>query len=321
LPALREAVADHYQCWQGVTLDPEREVMITSGATEGLAASLLAFLQPGDEVVCFQPLYDSYVPMIRRAGGVPRLVTLQPPFWEVTPEALDQVFNAKTKMVIFNTPHNPTGTVASAATLELIASYCLTFDVIALTDEVWEHVLFDGVEHMSMLAVQGMRERTIKIGSAGKMFSMTGWKVGFVCAAPALIQAVAKAHQFLTFTTPPHLQGAVAYGLRKDAASFFAMRKAFERSFHRLSDGLQGLGYRVLPPQGPYFLNIDLSASGIDLADTDFCKRLVTEAGVATIPVSAFYAEKPVSSVVRFCFAKTDATLDAALERLNRFRI
>lgn len=321
LPVLREAVADHYQRWQGVQLDPEREVMVTSGATEGLAASLLAFLQPGDEVVCFQPLYDSYVPMIRRAGGVPRLVTLQPPYWEVTAEALDAVFSSKTKMVIFNTPHNPTGTVSSPETLALLASYCLKFDVIALTDEVWEHVLFDGVQHTTMLNVEGMRERTLKIGSAGKMFSMTGWKVGFVCGAPALIQAVAKAHQFLTFTTPPNLQGAVAYGLGKDQGSFLAMRRAFERSFHRLSQGLQSLGYEVLPPRGTYFLNIDLRASGINVSDTDFCTRLVKEVGVATIPVSAFYAENPVSSVVRFCFAKSDATLDAALERMASFSI
>lgn len=312
LPELRNAVAAHYARWQGLDLDPEREIMVTSGATEALAGALLALIEPGDEVVLFEPMYDAYLPLVRRAGGVPRFVTLQPPHFALTEEALAAAFSPKTKVVLFNNPLNPTGTVFPDAQLDLLAKFCARFDAIALCDEVWEHIVFDGLRHAPLIAREGMRERTVKIGSAGKIFNLTGWKVGFVCAQPAILKTLAKAHQFLTFTTPPNLQAAVAYGLAKEDAFFEGLRADLQRSRDRFAAGLARLGFSVIPTQGTYFLNID--TGGED--DVAFCRRLVTEHGVAAIPVSAFYAQGAVRNVVRFCFAKRDETLDAALERL-----
>lgn len=315
LPELRSAVANHYAHHQGVALDPEREVLITSGATEAIAAALLALIEPGDEVVLFQPMYDAYLPLVRRAGGVPRFVTLQPPGWGLSEEALTAAFSPKTRVVLFNNPLNPTATMFSGEDLALLARYVLASDAVVISDEVWEHVIFDGRTHTSLLTLPELRGRTIKIGSAGKIFSLTGWKVGFACAAPPLRDVVAKAHQFLTFTTPPNLQSAVAYGLAKPDTYFHDMRTGFARSRDRLAGGLTGLGFSVLPSEATYFLNVDLAPLGIT-DDVAFCQRLVTEHGVAAIPVSAFYAEDPVTTVVRFCFAKNDATVDRALERL-----
>jgi aspartate/methionine/tyrosine aminotransferase len=315
LPELRAGVAAHYAATQGLDLTPD-EVIITSGATEALAAAIFALVSPGDEVVMFQPLYDAYLPLVRRAGGVPRLVRLEPPAWRITNEALAAVNGAK--LVILNDPLNPTATVLSAEERRLVAEFCLANDAIAICDEVWEQVMFDGLRHHSLMAEPGMRERCVKIGSAGKIFSLTGWKVGWLCAAPALSSVLAKAHQFLTFTTPPNLQRAVAYGLGTDPARFDTMNAAFQRSRDRLAAGLAELGYAVLPSRATYFLSVDLAASGIAMSDTAYCDWLVREAGVATIPVSAFYAEDPVTTIVRFCFAKADATIDAALERMAR---
>ena len=201
---------------------------------------------------------------------------------------------------------------------KLLADFCIERDLIAICDEVWEHVVFDGRAHASLMAEPGMRERCVKIGSAGKIFSLTGWKVGWLCAAPALSSVIAKAHQFLTFTTPPNLQTAAAYGLGKDMAYFTGMRAGFARSRDRLAVGLEGLGYRVLPSAATYFLSIDLAASGIAMGDVAFCEWLVEERGVAAIPVSAFYAQDAVTNVVRLCFAKVDETIDSALERMTR---
>jgi aspartate/methionine/tyrosine aminotransferase len=315
LPELRQAIAAHYGHWQGVDLDPESEVMVTSGATEALAGALLALVEPGDEVVLFEPMYDAYLPLVRRAGGVPRFVTLQPPSFRLTEEALAKAFSPRTKAVLFNNPLNPTATVFGREDLALLADFCRRFDAVAITDEVWEHVVFDGRRHQPVLGLEGMRERTVKIGSAGKIFNLTGWKVGFVCAAPPLMKALGKAHQFLTFTTPPNLQAAVAYGLAKDDAYFEGLRRDLSRSRDRFTEGLDALGFRVIPSEGTYFLNIDIAPLG-ETDDVAFCRRLVSEHGVAAIPVSAFYAEGAVRNVVRFCFAKRDATLDAALERL-----
>jgi aspartate/methionine/tyrosine aminotransferase len=317
LPELRRAVADHYRHWQGLTLDPDSEVMVTSGATEALAGALMALIEPGDEVVLFQPLYDAYVPMVRRAGGVPRFVRLEPPHWRFTEDMLARAFTSKTKVVLFNNPLNPTGTVYSREDLDLLARFCERFDAIAICDEVWEHVVFDGRRHIPLIALPSMRERCVKIGSAGKIFSLTGWKVGFVCAAPPILRVLAKAHQFITFTTPPNLQVAVAYGLAKADDYYEQMRADFQRSRDRLVAGLRGLGFPTLDVQGTYFLNVDLAPLGLNEDDETFCKRLVLDHKVAAIPVSAFYAEDPVRSVVRFCFAKSDRTLDTALERLS----
>ena len=317
LPELRAAVATHYQRWHGLTLDPQTEIMVTSGATEAIAGALFALIEPGDEVVAFAPAYDAYLPLIRRAGGIPRIVRLEPPHWRLTEESLRAAFNARTKAVCFNNPQNPAAIVYPREDLERLARFCKEFDVIALCDEVWEHVLFDGREHIPLMTLPGMRERTIKVGSAGKIFSLTGWKVGFVCAAQPILRVLGKAHQFLTFTTAPNLQAAVAYGLGKDDAFFHDMRSDLERSRDRLSNGLASIGFPVIPSQGTYFLNIDIKPLGLNETDEAFCKRLVAEHRVAAIPVSSLYEDDPVTSVIRFCFAKRDATIDEALERLS----
>jgi aspartate/methionine/tyrosine aminotransferase len=317
IPELREAVAAHYRRHQQLDLAPE-EVVVTSGATEALAASILALVTPGDEVVLFQPLYDAYLPLVRLAGGVPKLVRLAPPEWRITAEALDAAFSERTRLVVLNTPLNPSATVAGADELALIAKRVIASSAVLVSDEVWEHLVFDGLSHLSPMALPGMRERTVKIGSAGKIFSLTGWKVGWMCAAPQLARPLSRAHQFLTFTTPPNLQAAAAYGLGKDDGYFAAMRADFVRSRDRLAQGLQAAGWAVLPSQGTYFLSIDLAASGVTLDDAAFCDRLVGEFGVAAIPVSAFYADNPVAHIVRLCFAKRDETLDAAIERMGK---
>jgi len=314
---LRQAVVDHYRAHQGLDLAVE-EVVVTSGATEALACAIFALVSPGDEVVMFQPLYDAYLPLVERAGGVAKLVRLEPPHWRITTEALSAVASDRTRLVILNSPLNPAGTLANAAERALLADFCVAHDAIAICDEVWEHVVFDGAQHRSLIAEPGMRERTVKIGSAGKIFSLTGWKVGWMCAAPHIAAVLAKAHQFLTFTTAPNLQAGAAYGLGKDRKYFEEMRAGYQRSRDRLTAGLVGLGYAVLPCAATYFVNIDLAASGVDMGDVAFAEWLIAEAGVATIPVSAFYAEAPVTTVVRLCFAKQDATLDAALARMTR---
>jgi aspartate/methionine/tyrosine aminotransferase len=311
-------VAEHYRTHQGVTLDWQTEVTITSGATEALAAALLAVVEPGDEVVLFEPMYDSYLPMVRRGGGVARFVRLQPPHWRIDEAKLAAAFTAKTKAVVICTPGNPSSNVFAPEDLALIARYAAKTGAIVISDEVWEHVLFDGRAHASMLHT--LRDRTIKIGSAGKMFSMTGWKVGFACAGPALTAQFAKAHQFLTFTTAPNLQKAVAYGLGKPAAHFAEVRAGFERGRDRLAAGLRQTGYAVLPAAGAYFLSVDLAASGIAASDQDFALRAAKEAGIAVIPYSAFYAEPSPPPLIRLCFAKSDQTLDQGVERLAAAR-
>lgn len=317
LPELRNAIAAHYARFQGVTLDPATETMVTSGATEALAGALLATISPGDEVVLFQPMYDAYLPLVLRAGGVPRFVNLRPPLWTFERADLEAAFTPRTRVVVFNNPLNPCATVFARDQLELLAEFCIRHDAVAICDEVWEHLVFDGRAHVTMLSIPGMRERTVKIGSAGKIFSLTGWKVGLVAAAPRLMKALAKAHQFITFTTPPNLQSAVAYGLLKEEAYFATMREGFQRSRDRFADGLRSCGFKVLPSHGTYFVNVDIAPLG-QTDDVAFAQRLVREFGVATIPVSAFYAEAPNTTTVRFCFAKNDATLDAGLERLRR---
>lgn len=320
LPGLRQAVAAHYARTQGLTLDWRTEVTVTSGATEALAAAFLGLIQPGDEVVVFQPLYDAYLPLIRRAGGVPRLVKLSPPHWRFDRAMLAQAFGPKTRFVVLNNPINPAGLVVPKEDLQLLAEFCLAHDVIAICDEAWEQVVFDGARHVPLIGLPGMRERTVKIGSAGKMFGLTGWKVGFLCAAPALSHALARTHQFLTFTTPPNLQAAVAFGLDNSDGWFEAMPAALQRSRDRLAEGLRREGFVTLPAQGTYFLNVDLAASGVSENDRDFAMRAVKDAGVATIPVSALYEEDHVTTILRLCLAKNDETLDEGVIRLARAR-
>ena len=320
LPELRAAVAVHYRHHQGLDLDGASEVTVTSGATEAIAAAILALVSPGDEVVLIQPLYDAYLPLVLRAGGVPRFVSLSPPDWRIDADLLDRAFTPRTRLVILNTPLNPTASLFGADQLALLADRIVAHDAIAICDEVWEHLVFDGARHVPLMALPGMRERVVKIGSAGKIFSLTGWKVGWMCAAPGLSRVLGRAHQFLTFTTPPNLQWAAAYGLGKEDAYFAGMRAGYARARDRMAAGLEAAGYRVLPSAATYFLSVDLAASGIGIDDAAFCRRAVAEAGVAAIPLSAFYAQDAPSNMVRLCFAKTEATIDAGVERLARAR-
>lgn len=319
LPELRQAVADHYRVHQGLETEPE-SVIVTSGATEALAASLMALIEPGDEVLLFQPLYDAYLPLLLRAGGVPRFIRLTPPDWRIGEEALAGAFTERTRLVVFNNPHNPSSRVFGRDELELLARACVRHDSIALTDEVWEHVLFDGGEHVPLASLPGMAERTVKVGSAGKIFSLTGWKVGWVVAPPELAGPISRAHQFIAFATPPNLQAGVAHGLGKEAGWFEAMRRDFAKARDGLVAGLREAGFATLAAEGTYFVGVDLPASGIEADDSTFCERAVREAGVAAIPLSAFYAEDPVTSVVRLCFAKKRETLAAGIERMAKAR-
>jgi aspartate/methionine/tyrosine aminotransferase len=320
LPELREAAARHYARHQGLAFDPRSEVTVTSGATEALACAFLALIEPGDEVVLFQPLYDAYLPMVRRAGGVPRLARLEPPHWRFDRAMLEGVFSDRTRLVVLNNPLNPTATVFGEADLALLAEFCVRHDAVAICDEVWEQVTFGNAVHRSLIGFPGMRERAVKIGSAGKMFALTGWKVGWLLAAPALTEVIAKAHQFLTFTTAPNLQAGVAFGLLNSDDWFAAMPRTLEASRDRLAQALTAEGFAVLPSDGTYFLNVDLAASGVEEDDMAFAFRCVNEAGVAGIPVSAFYETDPVRNVLRLCFAKRDETLDEGARRLAKAR-
>jgi aspartate/methionine/tyrosine aminotransferase len=312
---LRQAVCDHYRVHQDLALDP-KQVIVTSGGTEALSAAIMALVSPGDEVVLFQPVYDSYLPIVRHCGGVPRLISLKPPGWRIDAAMLAEAFSDRTRLVIFNNPHNPTARAFDETELRLLAEACVRHDALALSDEVWEHQLFDGRSHVPLASLPGMAERTVKVGSAGKIFSMTGWKVGWLVAPEALSQTVANAHQFLTFTTPPNLQAGVAYGLTKDRVYFDTMRTGFGEARDRLVSGLKSAGYVPLAAEGSYFVCVDLPASGIEADDRSFCERAVREAGVAAIPLSPFYEQDVVRTVIRLCFAKKPETIDAGIERL-----
>lgn len=319
LPELRAAVASHYAAHQGLALTPQ-DVIVTSGATEAIAATLLALVQPGDEVLVLAPLYDAYLPLIERAGGVAKVVRLTPPEWRITQAALEAAASPRTRFLLMNNPVNPTGIVLRDGELALLARFCVDRDLVAICDEVWEHLTFDGLRHRPLMAQPGMGERTVKIGSAGKIFSLTGWKVGWMCAAPPIVTLLARAHQFLTFTTPPNLQWAVAKGLAKPVEWFDAMRADYQASRDRLVTGLRAAGFVLLPSQATWFVCVDLPASSIAMDDREFCERVVRDAGVAAIPISAFYPDEPVTHLVRLCFSKADAVLDEAVARLADFR-
>jgi len=320
LPELRAAICDFYRRQQALGLDP-RQVIVTSGATEAIAAAVLALVNPGDEVILFQPAYDAYAPMVRRAGGVPVSVPLAPPGWGYREAELEAAITPRTRLLMFNDPLNPAGTVASVDDLAMIARTCVAHGLIAICDEVWEDVRFDGAVHRSLLSYPGMAERAVKIGSAGKIFGLTGWKVGWLCAAPELAVALGRAHQFLTYTTPPALQWAVADGLAFPDEWFATQRDGWAASRERLKSGLAQAGFVVLPNAATWFLCVDLAASGIALDDRTFSERAVREAGVASIPVSAlFEGDAAPRHVARFCFTKADDVIDEAVERLAAFR-
>ena len=317
LPGLRQAVAAHDRRCYGLDVDWQTEVLITSGATEALADCFLGLLEAGDEVVLLEPAYDTYAPVLRRLGAIPRAVRLTPPDWSLPRAELAAAFTPATKLLVLNSPMNPSGKVFTTDELAFLAELVIAHDAYAVCDEVYEHLVFGAARHVPLMTLPGMRERTARIGSAGKTFSITGWKVGYITAPAAMLRPITKAHQFVTFTTPPSLQHAVAIGLAQDHAYFVGLGASLERSRDRLAAGLTSLGVPILPGAGTYFLVADITRwlrEGED--DVAFCHRLVVEAGVVVIPMSAFYDGAAPRGLVRFCFCKLDATLDAALSRL-----
>jgi aspartate/methionine/tyrosine aminotransferase len=321
LPELRRAVAEHDRRFHDLRFDPDAEIIVTSGATEALAATLLALLAPGDEAVVIEPAFDCYAPMIRASGAVPRFVPLRPPHWRLDEDRLAAVCGKRTRAIVLNNPMNPTGKVFSEYELSVIAEVLCRIDAVAVCDEVYEHLTFDGHRHVPLMCLPGMRERCVRIGSAGKTFSMTGWKVGYLGAPRPLAEVIARAHQFLTFATVPALQKAVAAGLGSDASYFTGLASALASRRDLLSEGLVEIGFRVLPCHGTYFLIADFGALAPGLDDMAFCRDITATARVAAIPVSAFCESgdrDTPRTLARFCFCKDPSVLSEALTRLRR---
>lgn len=321
VPALRRAVARANQRFYGLDVDWERETLVVSGATEGLAAAFLAFLEPGDEAILMAPVYDCYAPMVEAAGAIPRFVNLEPPDWRLTEEALAAAITAKTKVIAVNSPHNPTGKVLTEGELEIVARAVLAHDLIAVCDEVYEHLLFDGRRHTPLMTLPGMRERSIRIGSAGKTFSLTGWRIGYVTGPAPLIHAVMKAHQYLAYTSPGHLQEAVALGLDLADSYYQGFLAGMQEKRDRMRAGLIAAGFEVLACEGTYFMCVDISSVG-RADDAAFCREITEKAGVAAVPVSAFYRQGAADAprrFARFCFCKKPEVLDEASARLKRY--
>jgi aspartate/methionine/tyrosine aminotransferase len=316
LPQLREAVCRFYAERHGVTFAPA-QIVVTSGATEAIAAILLSCLRAGDEAVVVAPAYDAYAPLIRQAGARVSEVALRPPSWTIDKEALEAAVTPATRMLVVNNPHNPTGRLFGAEELAAIVAVARAHDLLILSDEVWEEVLAPGATFTSLAALAP--ERVIKVGSAGKIFSLTGWKIGWLAAPGGLADVIARAHQYLTFAAPPHLQAAVAAALlRPDWLE--PARPAFALAKERLVSGLEAAGYRLLPSEATYFQCVDLQASGIALSDMAFATLAVEQAGIAVIPLSPFYEEQAEAGLVRLCFAKSDGTIDRGLAAMARAR-
>ncbi|MDG6095194.1 aminotransferase [Acetobacter sp. AN02] len=321
LPELREAVAGCNQRFYGLSVDPNREVIVTSGATEALAACISAVTSPGDEVIVLEPAYDTYLPFLRLVGAVPVPVRLSPPDWSLPREALSAAFNERTKAILLNSPMNPCGKVFTTEELEFIAGLVRKYDSFAICDEVYEHLVFDA-PHIPLMTLPDMRERCMRIGSAGKSFSFTGWKIGYITAPSPLAEVIAKAHQNLTFATAPNLQRAVAAGLNKGEAFFGELAEGLCERRDLLAAGLRKCGFGVLPCNGTYFITADISGLADEEDDLSFCRRVTIEAGVTMIPVSAFCdpsAGTPPTRYVRFAFCKQPAVLSEAIRRLEAY--
>jgi N-succinyldiaminopimelate aminotransferase len=320
IPELRRAIAGHQRRFYGIELDADGEVLVTTGATEAIAAALLALCEPGDEVVTFEPYYDSYAACIAMSGATRRLVTLRPPDYAVDPDALAAAFGPRTRAVLLNSPHNPTGKVFTRAELELIAAHCRERGVLAITDEVYEHLVFDGREHVPIATLDGMAERTVTISSAGKTFSLTGWKIGWATGPRALVAAVQTAKQYLTFVSGAPFQPAIAHALGLDDAYFTGLRDGLRNQRDLLCAGLEEAGLTVFRPAGTYFVTTDIRPLGEDDGHA-FCLALPERAGVVAVPTVVFYDAKDVGRpLVRFAFCKRDAVIDEAADRLRALR-
>ena len=316
LPVLNEAICAHQQRHYGLSYDPQTEITVTNGATEAIASTLAALVDVGDEVVMFEPVYDSYLATVAMAGAVPKVVTLHSPDFSYDPRALEAAITPKTRVLLLNTPHNPTGKVFSRAELEHIAKLCCEHDLIAVTDEVYEHLVFDG-EHIPLAGLPGMRERTVIISSAGKTFSFTGWKIGWTCAPPDLSRAIRTAHQFITFCNGTPFQPAIAKALALGDDYYLQFTADYRARRDRLCTGLAEVGFEVLKPAGTYFVCVDIRPLGFD-DDMALCKQLPKAVGVAAIPNSAFYVNKEHGRhLVRFAFCKSDPVLEEGIARLR----
>ncbi len=317
VPELREAIAARYGPLFGRDLDVSTEITVTAGCTEALAASFLGLIDPGDEVVVIEPFYDSYPVNLALAGAVPRYVTLRPPLFEIDEAEMRAAFNDRTRAVVVNTPHNPTGRLFSAEEVALIAELCRRYDAIAITDEVYEEIIFDG-EHRRLAATEGMWDRTVTLSSLGKTFSLTGWKVGWAIAPPHLTAGIRAAHQFLTFTTPTPVQFGTAEALRAPDTFYSELRSSYRSKRELLMAGLEEVGFEVYPPQGTYFMMAGHAAFG-QPDDRAFCRYLVETVGVVAIPPSVFYHRpEDGASLVRFAFCKDEATLTDAVQRMQK---
>jgi N-succinyldiaminopimelate aminotransferase len=321
IPALRSAIADHQRAFWGLDFDPDGEVLVTAGATEAVAATILALCEPGDEVVCFEPYYDSYAASIALAQATRRPVTLRPGsdgLYTYDPAQLRAAFGPRTRVLLLNTPHNPTGKVFTRSELAEIAALCIEHDVIAVTDEVYEHLVFDGA-HVPMAGLPGMAERTVQISSGGKTFSCTGWKVGWVCGPRELVSAVLRVKQFLTFVNAGPLQPAIAHALALPTSYYDGFTADLRAKRDLLADGLAEVGFGVYRPEGTYFVTADITALAPGMDGVEFCRALPERCGVVAIPVQVFYDDKEAGSrLVRFAFCKRTEVLTEAIARLHK---
>jgi N-succinyldiaminopimelate aminotransferase len=325
IPALREAIADHQQRFRGLAYDPDTEVLVTAGATEALSAALLALLDTGDEVVLFEPMYDSYAAGIAMAGGVARPVPLRPPAdgagrWTFDPAELRAAITPRTKLLLINTPHNPTGKVFTRDELTVLAAHAVEHDLLVLTDEVYEHLVFSGTEHVSIATLPGMRERSLVVSSAGKTFNVTGWKIGWICGPGPLVSAVRTAKQFLTYVNGGPFQPAVAAGLRLPEEYFATTARDLEYRRDVLVKGLRDGGLPVISPEATYFATVDVRPVQPDGDGLAFCRALPERAGVVAVPTVVFYDPAHAHlgrHLVRFAFCKGDDVLAEAVKRLR----